>query len=269
MFKFTTLGFHGRLGPTTNKRYQATVLENTPIVRGVQTWTVPISGKYHVTACGAAGGNGYGGSKGGKGAFINGTIQLQKGEELKIIIGQSGGTRGNKTYGSGGGGTFIIRRNVPVAIAGGGGGGGYFSDGGDGRGDCGNNPGVGGEVCAHGIATFAGGGGGFRGSGTCYSSGDCVTNVCKFGGKAFMDGGGEGGVASARATPDCNGGFGGGGASDNAGGGGGGYSGGSVKIINGTKNAFAEGGCSLAPSDGLLVPGHNDGDGYATIKLLT
>lgn len=226
-----------------------------------------MAGKYSVTACGASGGNGTNGNRGGKGALVNGTIQLEKDDSLEIIIGQMGEAG---SVGSGGGGTFIALNKNPLVIAGGGGGGGMTTDGGDGSANCGNNAGLGGEVCAQGGVTSSGGGGGFQGDGLCFKSSPCVNKQCQNAGKSFLNGG-EGGIA-ASPYQNCNGGYGGGGACSDAPGGGGGYLGGKVTFItysNHSTYTYAEGGCSLAPSGGLVATGYNDGDGYAIIKLLS
>ncbi|KAK3750553.1 hypothetical protein QZH41_011086 [Actinostola sp. cb2023] len=273
VFNFTTLGYHGRRGPTDNKGYKDTILENTLVINGTQTWTAPVAGKYHVTACGAAGGDGTSGSKGGKGALVNRTAHLERGDVLKIMVGQKGETQGDGTVGGGGGGTFVVHYATQgnykvIAVAGGGGGGGINMDGRHGRPRCDLNLGTGGEVCAENGATASGGGGGFRGNGTCYKSGICVNEACNGGGKAFVSGG-EGGKGGS----SCDGGFGGGGSCSNSPGGGGGYTGGKVilKVFsNGTRFSFAEGGCSYVPVpfDGVITTGYNSGDGYATLKLI-
>lgn len=221
-----------------------------------------------MTACGAAGGNGTKGSRGGKGAFVNGTIELQKDEILKILVGQMGDTMDKNSLGSGGGGTFISDiRNNGLFIAGGGGGGGFGTNGGDAPANCSVHGGVGGNVCGTSErATSAGGGGGFLNNGRCYDHGDCINKRCVNGGKSYVNGG-EGGKSAIK--PNCDGGFGGGGSCDNAPGGGGGYSGGKVTIIvNGSMHVYADGGCSFVPRGGLILSGYNGGDGYVTIKLL-
>jgi len=103
----------------------------------------------------------------------------------------------------------------------------------------------------------------------CFKSAPCVNEYCENGGKSFLNGG-DGGV-TASSFQSCDGGYGGGGACSDAPGGGGGYSGGKVTFTvytNHTIDTNAEGGCSLAPPNGLVTTGHNDGDGYAVIKLL-
>jgi len=77
-----------------------------------------VAGKYHVTASGAAGGNGTKGSRGGKGVLVNGTFQFNQDDSLEIIIGQMGITHDQNSVGSGGGGTFIALNKKALIIAG-------------------------------------------------------------------------------------------------------------------------------------------------------
>lgn len=228
-----------------------------------------MAGKYHVTACGAAGGNGTSGSRGGRGALVNRTVQLQRGESLQLVIGQLGMTKDPNAMGSGGGGTFIVLNENPLVIAGGGGGGGLSTDGGDGRSDCGIKAGLGGEVCVTNHAVSGpGGGGGFLHGGMCFQSSPCVNKECKNGGQSFRNGG-RGGVSKSL-YQNCDGGFGGGGSCGNAPGGGGGYAGGKVTLYNNnnTRYTYGEGGCSYALPDGLVTTAYNNSDGYAIIKLM-
>lgn len=88
------------------------------IQQGLQQWTTPTTGLYDVEVCGASGGD-YA-TKGGKGAKVHGSVRLQQGTQLTLLIGQSG------EGGGGGGGTFVVFSSnlTPLVVAGGGGGGG-------------------------------------------------------------------------------------------------------------------------------------------------
>ena len=62
-------------------------------------------------------------SKKGHGAKILGDFNLEKGQVLKILVGQKGTYNGVSYTSGGGGGTFVATSsNVPLIVAGGGGG---------------------------------------------------------------------------------------------------------------------------------------------------
>ena len=147
-----------------------------------------MTGTYVIEATGGSGGNGTHGTQsyplpwtlGGLGAKIIGSFELSRGSQLKILVGQEGGT--SITFpdrpGGGGGGTFVsLSDNTPLIIAGGGGGGGaarnQFTSGdpgqatGDGT-QCGGKGGSGGQVCNADTGNsdsslMSGGGAGLRG----------------------------------------------------------------------------------------------------------
>jgi hypothetical protein len=70
----------------------------------LQTFVVPTTGVYDITAFGAVGGNGAGGT-GGSGAEIGGLVDLYAGTTLTILVGGIGATN-NRAVG-GGGGSFV------------------------------------------------------------------------------------------------------------------------------------------------------------------
>ncbi len=83
-----------------------------------QTFTVPYTGTYTISASGAEGaiGNLYNKEttlKGGKGATISADFELNKGDVLHIIVGGKGstttGTSSNGAAGAGGGGSFVFK----------------------------------------------------------------------------------------------------------------------------------------------------------------
>lgn len=109
------------------------------------SFVVPFTGNYVISAAGAQGGAGEG--PGGKGAFVQGTFYLKKGDVLYIVVGGQGqpshaapfGPDHPPCGGGGGGGTFVWKGTLagtipawPLLVAGGGGGGGSEA-GGDGR----------------------------------------------------------------------------------------------------------------------------------------
>ena len=69
--------------------------------------------------CGASGG----GSYGGKGARVNGTVHLKDGTKLTVLVYQRGAERLPRYRSSGGGGSFAFSpsNSTPLSIAGGGG----------------------------------------------------------------------------------------------------------------------------------------------------
>ena len=127
---FTNLNGSGRLGPTSLGSYYKGQDQDgqVTLVNGTQHWTVPSTGDYRIEAIGAAGGYGSGLNSRqyrGRGAKMNGTFRLSKGETIKILVGRQGRLYRNKASRSsgGGGGTFVVRgRNTPLIVAGGGGG---------------------------------------------------------------------------------------------------------------------------------------------------
>lgn len=100
------------------------------VTRGIQLWTVPVSGNYRITAAGASGGNNSPGNiRGGFGALITTEVTLTQGDKLAIVVGQKGTDRTANSFGNfngaaGGGGTFVYRNSdiLYYVVAGGGGG---------------------------------------------------------------------------------------------------------------------------------------------------
>ena len=239
---------------------------------GIQVWTVPMTAKYSVKVTGGEGGHGKW-HKRGKGAVLEGTLRLQRGTRLKILVGQKGLT-GNCSSpgGGGGGGTFVaFLDNTFIAVAGGGGGGGGLltqSQGEGGQWDSkgsvnGGVGGSGGRVCSSVRDVHVGGGGGFRGNGACAKPLNCVPITCMQGGTSFLNGG-DGGTP---AKNDGAGGFGGGGASSGSyPGGGGGYSGGGV---NAKANSGSAGGGGSFKQNGLKsLPSSNENHGFVEFTLV-
>ena len=129
-------GVTGAIGPTISQARaamsgQGVNLWNTNTLyynvdsNGVQSWTVPKSGVYRITAAGAKGGEGNAVNSGrpsGNGAIIRGEFQLEEGEVYNIIAGVKPNTSGDG--GGGGGGSFVWSAGTgnPLIIGGGGGG---------------------------------------------------------------------------------------------------------------------------------------------------
>ena len=237
-----------------------------------------MNGSYVIEASGASGANGtdadpvspFPWKRGGLGAKITGTFQLNQGTQLKILVGQEGDTTTAfiSRPGGGGGGSFVILLDdTPLIVAGGGGGGGgrdNFSNGDPGQAtrngtQCGGTQGGGGNVCNANTGKIdsnlpAGGGAGIRGDG--------YTRMAIAEAALSFINGGTGGKSEL-----SNGGFGGGSFAFSLGGGGGGYSGGGV--LGTDKKGTAGGGGSYNVGENQQnVAGANKGDGEVVITLL-
>ena len=239
-----------------------------------------MTGTYVIEASGGSGGNGTDGTQsnpipwtlGGLGAKILGSFKLSRGSQIKILVGQEGGT--SITFadrpGGGGGGTFVtLSDNTPLIIAGGGGGGGptrnQFTEGDPGQAtangtQCGGTGGHGGQVCnadtgKNDSTLTSGAGAGLRGDG---KGGVAIAT-----GALSFTKGGTGGTC-----PASPGGFGGGGFAMVNGGGGGGYSGGGV-VGSPTKGTAGGGGSYNDGTDQKSTAGVNKGDGEVIITLIS
>ena len=130
-----------------------------------QTYTVPYTGLYTISAEGAQGGN-YGNNQGGKGGKTTAKVWLSKGEVLTYRIGgqngYNGGGSGNM-FANGGGSTVVSTdKKGTILIAGGGGGAASMGNGNAG----GSNASVTGKPDTSGASGQnggAGGGGGYQG----------------------------------------------------------------------------------------------------------
>ncbi|KAM8920853.1 leukocyte tyrosine kinase receptor [Pelodytes ibericus] len=265
---FTSCDASGAQGPTQtqcdstyrNTNISVDVVKDGPL-RGIQTWRVPYTNMYTISAYGAAGGKGAKNRRRSHGVFISGVFQLQKDEVLYILVGQQGEDacpgrmkatreicmgessviedeeRSNKSLsdwagggGGGGGATFVFKEVngvlTPLLIAAGGGGKSYLE-----------HPDGALEFAAleqfensieipglNGRSGAAGGGGGWND----------VTEL-PWAGRSLMEGG-EGGQSCyqtlAKLQWDTAGGFGGGGGACTSGGGGGGYQGGHASLLD-------------------------------------
>ena len=294
---FTNCTTGGSTGPSQldcRSSYSTTWDDNNSyftVTGGIQSWVVPSTRTYEITAAGAVGGA-TPSAIGGKGRVITSQISLTQGETIKIIVGQTGGQIQFSTgyAAGGGGGSFVVRgsNNAALLVAGGGGGaaqgnatyvstqngvdaalynatagtagtaGPYFS---------GATAGSGGTNGGGGAAGSGGGsgGGGFTGNGT---KGTWGGNA----GFSFSNGGNGGSNIMGYGTSTLNifGGFGGGagaGAHTNYeadSGGGGGYSGGG----GGGYRVGAGGGGGNFVTGTYVSNSLNSGVGYVTIVAL-
>ncbi|KAK9299944.1 hypothetical protein QLX08_007170 [Tetragonisca angustula] len=100
-----TCGNTGRTGPSSEQcaeEYNSTDIEllapsttpqqESPFLNlsGVQRWTAPRGGYYTLIGMGARGGKGSSGMGSTLGALVRGVIELEKGEQLYFMVGQSG-----------------------------------------------------------------------------------------------------------------------------------------------------------------------------------
>ncbi|XP_015747129.1 PREDICTED: leukocyte tyrosine kinase receptor-like [Acropora digitifera] len=269
---FTTLGVRGPNGSTSTAGYQGTSLEDQVILnKGIQIWTVPVTGSYVIEAAGASGGNGsypyvYSAQwkLGGLGAKITGTFQLNQGTKLKILVGQEATTATayfNRPGGGGGGSFVTLLDNTPLIVAGGGGGGGArenFTNGDPGQAtrngsQCGGTQGGGGKVCnansgQEDLSIGAGGGAGIRENGR--------SRRWERAPRSFITGGTGGRWLF---SSGVFGGFGGGSIAPRLlGGGGGGYSGGGV-LGTDEKGTAGGGGSYNVGKNQQNVAGANNG----------
>lgn len=234
---------------------------------GYQIWDVAESGMYQITAYGAKGGD-HGSNhadsrdRGGKGAEASGKFQLQKGDQLVMVVGQEGWS--NPECGDwgagGGGGTFVakvssdgeeitsISKSVVLLLVAGGGAGPSDHDS------------AGSEGCHQRVAK-----GGRATEGTPDSRSEGGSSV---GGAGYKHPGSEDKahaflVDALGATHDDKyGGYGGGGTPYNGGGGGGGYDGGDCNIGGSDDDCY---GGSSFPSSAHLTANVNDGPGKVVI----
>ncbi|KAM9569145.1 tyrosine-protein kinase receptor-like isoform 2-T2 [Salvelinus alpinus] len=262
---FTSCGASGPRGPTQaqcdsayrNTNVSVTVGKEGPF-KGVQTWRVPATNRYMISAYGAAGGKGAKNhNKRSHGVFISAIFPLEKGDILYILVGHQGEDAcpgrnpltqkiclgessviedeftGDDWAGGGGGGggaTYIYNMDggvlVPLLIAAGGGGKAYLEDPESSSDQIPleqyENDTV--ATSSNGKTGAAGGGGGWK---------DSSSHL--WAGKSLLEGS-EGGSSCPQALSKLSwatfGGFGGGGGACTAGGGGGGYRGGDAALTD-------------------------------------
>ncbi|KAG5888425.1 hypothetical protein JTB14_020200 [Gonioctena quinquepunctata] len=309
-YEISTCNATGRYGPTISncaKVYNGTNVNITVVhesgLTGIQKWVVPEEGYYTFILSGASGGKGSSAMGSSKGATIRTVMDLKRGQEIYMLVGQEGsnacfkslstqknsschsdehfhtGIRGvlyldiNDSGGGGGGGTYIFmvrehnktNEKIPLAVAGGGGGLGL------GRFIVDNvqqhGQGINKARLPHTGEMYgprsAGAGGGWNK----FSGIVDVTNKPTMGNSLLL--GGFGGKACYNSTDHRgDGGFGGGGGGCRYGGGGGGYAGGNAASSNSTNG---EGGYSFLNFSKAIsqlsevASGFNSGPGFVLI----
>ncbi len=245
-YNFTTCGAEGREGPSESdceSEYEGTSLAGIDVEgNGIQTWEVPESDEYRITAYGSQGPD----QGSGWGAVVSGTFELEGGEELKVITGQQGSSGSRDA--AGGGGTYVYAdvEGTPYLVAGGGGGGTNTNS------NTSRQHGQTTTYGANGLNCANRGSGGTDGSGGDSSSGNSHGGGAGWIGQGGDSGGGDpprDGALGGSETYD--GGFGGGGGASTVSGfsytgGGGGYSGGGVsRCTSSSSTARAGGGGSF------------------------
>jgi hypothetical protein len=229
-----------------------------------QTWTVPVTGTYRITAIGAGGAAATQTPSlaGGCGARISGEFTLQGGDTLQLLVGQKG--TATQYSGGGGGGSFVTLNGTPLVIAGGGGG---VRSGATvhGRHGSAGTAGVAGSVSAAYTSGFVAGGTGGQGGarvsgygsgGGGWSGNGAADGNYGEGGFSFLTGAKGGAGKSCGAL--AHGGYGGGGAGNGCygGGGGGGYSGGGGGRVGGGGGSW-NAGARPTSAEGVCTPnGH-------------
>ena len=235
---FTNCGASEESGPSQsdcNTSYSGTSLEgDVTLSSGIQSWTVPYTATYTITAIGATAGNeGQTSVEVGHPAKITGDFNLTKGDVLKILVGQHGWKASCRPGWGAGGGTFVTENDNTILVIAGGCGSGHMnnantydwqnaSTGESGVAESGKTHSAGSNGNGGGGTSSGGGGAGYSGNGTTGNS--ATFQLCT-------------GVATSHSIPQAflnggvgdrvGGGFGGGaGVTNTWGGGGGGYSGG-------------------------------------------
>jgi hypothetical protein len=207
----------------------------------ITNFEIPNTSVYKIEAWGASGGTL---NAAPKGAYSKSFVTLNKGERIRILVGERGYDGNSVVTGNancaycsgGGGGSFVVKGETPLCVAGGGGGNGYSSHDSVASYACGQSGQRGGDpqsrrvsITHGGLASssHAGGGGGFI-----YNGGNSP-NTGK-GGISFVNGGSR--QTASGYSGYSYGGFGGGGSTHGCcggSGGGGGYTGGGGSIEQG------------------------------------
>lgn len=237
-------------------------ISTTAPTKGFQYWTVPATGQYEITLAGAQGGNGMAYSvahRGGYGAIVKTTINLQKGTVVTFILGKQPLNNTTNKSAGGGGGSFVYQGST-VLLAAGAGGGGATTDGQDA------------SILAPGTVTTGGLMNGALGGGGGGTTSAGAGNLNVLGGGTFSTGF-IGGITldASYGGGQGRGGFGGGGGAcacnTGDGGNGGGYGGGSGKPFTATYGGGAAGSSYLGTS-GVFTGTPNTGSGWAEVRML-
>ncbi|XP_050297012.1 tyrosine-protein kinase receptor isoform X2 [Anthonomus grandis grandis] len=302
-YKISTCNNTGRYGPTSDKCRKAYNGSSTSIrvlhdagLSGVQKWIVPEDNHYTFILAGASGGKGSSGMGSSRGAVVRAVMELSRGQEIFLMVGQEGNSACLKFIGQinncstsedakqkpqtvlirdllnldiidngggGGGGTFLFLRNrtkssIPIAVAAGGGGLGLgrYFDN-----DKFHGQGLKKVVPVSGSSfglKGAGAGGGWK------NPPGVVSHYPMTGGSLVMGGiGGKACYTSYDGKGD--GGYGGGGGGCRNGGGGGGYAGGNANSTNGDGGVSYVDTSKTLPGFAKAEMGQNAGPGYVII----
>jgi len=138
-FTFTNAGVTGQNGPTLSDlttgsdAYSPDWTDSTNnlnvTTRGIQEWTVPVTGTYQIEVAGAGASSTTQTTSAGHGYIVRADISLTMSQIVKIVVGQCGTAstqHASYSYASGGGGAswvYIEGSSLPILVGGGGGGG--------------------------------------------------------------------------------------------------------------------------------------------------
>ena len=117
LFHFTTCNVKGNLGPSEEeaKNYYENANVKVDIIKGIQKWKVPYSGRYIIEASGASGLASCVKYKSGKGVIVSIKADLNKNDILYLLVGQQG-IIPNDYWGDPGGGASFVAKEDPVKI---------------------------------------------------------------------------------------------------------------------------------------------------------
>ncbi|MFV1884650.1 MAG: SwmB domain-containing protein [Balneola sp.] len=245
------------------------VVNETTLISG--TYTVPEDGQVTITIVGADGGDGTT-TAGGQGATAIATFNVNAGDVIRYVVGESGVSSSTGSSAGGGGSTGVYINSTLVMVAGAGAGGdnstGAIGLGGntgtDGDAGTGTGPGAGGTGGNGGGTTTntaaAGGGGGILTAGGSSDAGGGAAADATITNLSVLLDIASGGTGNGTGTAGGGGFTGGGGADANYSGGGGGYSGGGGAGANGS----AGGGGSYIDASAISPVLTAGGDGTGT-----
>ena len=120
---FGTCGSSGRLGPSASACIASYALYGAwtsdsaffRVDNGIQAWTVPSTSQYSFTVAGASGG-----TLGGLAAVVSGSVTLEAGSTVYLVVGQLPQAQNTSVSSGGGGASYVFLGNLdtPLLVAG-------------------------------------------------------------------------------------------------------------------------------------------------------
>jgi anaplastic lymphoma kinase len=117
-YEITTCNAKGRFGPNQQQcaiAYNHTKIKvkvlHEPGLSGVQKWTTPSDGFYTFILVGASGGKGSGAMGSSRGAMVRVVVELRKGQEIYMLVGQEGNSACVKSLGHEGNSSCLTVKN--------------------------------------------------------------------------------------------------------------------------------------------------------------